>query len=138
MIWKTLALLFAAATVTGCFGDPIDRCIDDRATIASGVYGQLTSGCDTPDCEADYAVGTEVRVYDEDPGPYEQDGVVTPIATLASGELGFYQIELAAGTYYACTFICTELVVGETEPVSRWDWSSGPGGGFWHEAEACE
>lgn len=135
MTWRPLALLFTLAA-TGCVGDDIDRCIDDRADITEGVYGQLTTGCDTPDCEADYAVGTEVRVYDEDPGPYEEQGPV-PMVVLTSGEMGFYQVGLPAGTYWFCTFICAELTIDAAAPVIRWDWSSGPGGGFWHEAEAC-
>jgi hypothetical protein len=136
-------LCVVSLAAIGC-GNGLSRCIDDRVTIEQGIYGQLVSGCDTPDCSPSYAVGLSLRVYDSDPTPatgppgnaviYDEGTTLTPIARVASGGEGFYEIALPAGTYYFCANSCARINLSASPPRVRYDWTSGPGGGFWRRA----
>lgn len=144
-----VAMALATITFVGTYGcdgnDPLDTCIDDRARITQGVYGQFINSCDTEPCTPSYALGVEVRIYGRNPTPEEdQDGQrihdagtsLTPIERARSGEAGFFEVALPPGTYYLCTNDCSAVVLSASQPLVRRDWANGPGGGRWH-AGAC-
>ena len=138
---RTTALLIPLFAC--CSGEPLKSCIQGRQTVAQGVYGQLFAGCDTPDCQVAYAVGDEVRVYDRDPtppsgpqnqGPYDSGTTLMPIARTVSAAEGFYEVALAPGNYYLCsfTFKCVRIAVGTPVALLEEIFTSGPGGGVWN------
>jgi hypothetical protein len=124
---------------------PLNSCIDDRVTIAQGVYGQMVIGCDTPDCSPAYAVGAEVHVYDSDPtppegpqdqAPYDSGTHLVPVARETATADGFYQADLAPGAYYLCANgFCVAITLPPSPPLARWDFTAAPWNG-WHEG-AC-
>jgi hypothetical protein len=103
----------------GC-GGGVDDHIEDQITIQQGVYGLLISGCDTPGCLDQPAANEPVIVYA--PGQPER--------SVASNGRGIYEIDLPAGDYTLCTYSCTPVTVAVG--TVRYDWTSGPGGGYWN------
>jgi hypothetical protein len=135
-----LAMTMLVGTAACGFQEELNSCIDDRATIEQGVYGQLLNGCDTDDCTWSYAVGMGVRVYDANPTPasgpqdqgiYDTGTGLTPISRTTSGVEGFYELALSPATYYLCTNNCSEVILSALQPRIRSDWASGPDGGIW-------
>lgn len=128
---------------TGCVDqEEIDYCIEDRVTIEGGVYGQLLHGCDTDDCELRYAAGEEVRVYDEDPTPvgswpdeilYDTGTEAVPVQRVISDDVGFFEVSLAPGLYYLCSFTngCGQVGVESGRSRVRSDFVSDPTGVNW-------
>lgn len=129
--------LLLSVTVVAC-GGGLDRDVDKLATIKQGVYGQLLAGCDTAGCTPKYLPSRSVGLFDQ--APVRDGGVYpAPLVQLSSGERGFYEISVDAGTFY--------LAIGEPDRanggtswfssssirvpvgVARIDWESGPGGG---------
>ena len=99
------------------FGCGVDRDIEDRVTIAQGVYGLLTTQ-DRP------AGGDEVTVLSA--------GTTASFATATSDSNGVYQIDLPDGDYTLCTSSCTPIATPASATV-RYDWTDGPGGGQWQK-----
>jgi hypothetical protein len=111
-------LMVAVLSACGSSGDDIEA----QITIDQGVYGLLSSGCDTTDCQDYPAAGEQVLVY-----AAGSNGV---FSQAKSDDNGVYQIDLVAGSYILCTYSCTPVIVPEHDTV-RYDWVSGPGGGHW-------
>lgn len=142
MNWKAYCLVTGILLGTTACGEKEDlnTCIEDRATIQQGVYGQFLNGCDTEDCTLSYAVGMELRVYDANPTPadgpqdqgiYDTGTDLTPMKRTNSSSEGFYEIAVSPGTYYFCTNNCTQIMLSASPSRIRQDWASGPGGGNW-------
>jgi hypothetical protein len=112
------------ALVVGACGGSVDHDIEDRITIEQGVYGLLISGCDTAGCEDQPAAGEQVLVY--------AAGANGAYASATSDGKGIYQINLVGGDYTLCTYSCTPVTVPGGEKI-RYDWISGPGGGYWSD-----
>jgi|SRR5678815_1090531 len=102
-----------ALLVAGCGSGESD--IEGQITIDEGVYGLLLA-------DGQPAANRQLIVY----APGEN-----LIHTRATSNIdGVYQIELTAGDFALCADSCTAVTVRELDLV-RYDWTSGPGGGFW-------
>jgi len=68
--------------------------------------------------------------------------LVAPVATetdyvmTKSDDDGFFEIELAPGTYRLCVHACLTISVPDGERIRR-DFISGPGGGIWCVDGVC-
>ena len=116
-----LRYLLMVAVLSAC-GDSIDTSIEDQITIEQGVYGLLISGCDTSGCKDQPAANEHVVVY--------AAGSTGIFAQVLSDKHGVYQMNLVGGDYTLCTSSCTTVTVPANNKV-RYDWTSGPGGGYW-------
>ena len=99
--WTAFVLL-----ALGCGGAPsIDRQVETRLTITSGVYGQTTSVDDVGPSSPEYFPMT-LSVFNSQ----DQD---IALASARSDEVGFYQIQLSPDNYTICTSFdrCTALLV---------------------------
>jgi hypothetical protein len=131
------AMIIAAALAMPACNNEIDPDIDDRVTIARGVYGQIVLGCDVVGCSDSYGKDIEVGAFATQPMPGE---VLTPLASAVTDDQGFYEIALDPGTYFLQIDATSEpgfqdgtnsVEVMVQDGVSRHDFTSGPGGGFW-------
>ncbi len=118
-----LLLASAALALTRCSCGPGDD-VSDLLTISQGVYGTLSTGCDTVPCLGGGSTGTPVSLS---VGP--DGGTVASTSTQARG---FYELAADAGSYRLCAYgggVCTSITI----PVGliRADHTSGPGGGVW-------
>ena len=128
-----MSLVFCA----GC--GTLDPDIEDLVTIDAGVYGQLVRGCDTSGCSDSYVPsGVLVGLFDVDP---QADRTAPPTLTAVVGERGFYEISVGAGVHWLLVDAvdgpgidrgtsAAEVTLTDGA-LERWDWGSGPGGGFW-------
>ena len=116
--------------IFGCASDnaaaEIDRRVEDRLTISTGVYGQTTAQDD---------VGNDPVEYNPMTLSVSARGDSTPLAEVTSDDNGFYEIPLSPGNYSICTSFgrCTDFEVGEGQCVRLdYEFSVGPG---WATAE---
>jgi hypothetical protein len=134
-------LLMIVILAAGCGGGAsLDHDMEKHVTISRGVYGQTLGGCDTLDCDTRYYVGCGVAVFTVAPKPGD---TAKPVAQTLSSALGFYQIGLTQdGTYTLCAgspsgedflvqMSCSALQTSAAQPLVRYDFMSGLGGGNW-------
>jgi len=119
-IWCCLFAVGVSACASASAGG-IDRHVEDRVTLSTGVYGQTTSQDDIGDSPVKYKqMMLSVSAGAGDP----------PLATQTSDGVGFYEFPLTPGDYSLCTSFgrCTALHV-ETGQCVRLDYefSEGPG-----------
>ncbi len=88
-----LALCGSGCTSAGASG--VDRNVEMRLTISSGVYGQTTSQDDVGDHAPEFN-SMEMSVFQSESGD-------APIAKAKSDEVGFYEVALQPGDYSICT-----------------------------------
>lgn len=132
---RPCALLLLCLSVLACGG--LDRDVDGLATVKQGVYGQLLTGCDTPNCTPTYLPPRPVGLFTV--APLRDGGVFpAPLAQTTSKDRGFYEFTADAGSYYlavgqndAATGVSWFASAAIRVPVgvTRIDWQSGPGGG---------
>lgn len=138
-------LLVAALVLSGCGSDgdrgqaaTIRECKATLPSIGQGVYGCTTSSSDAiqagPDPQPSLIRNLGVAVYARTEQPPNENGA-PPIASTESNEMGFYQLELAPGTYWLCArpFRCTDIGIGAGQLLRR-DYESGGAPGGWSEA----
>ena len=118
------ALLLLAMSGIGCDDDSpnIDRDVEKRLTIATGVYGQTTSQDDVGDHPVQYnRMDLSVFATDGD----------TALETVPSDDVGFYEIPLPPGDYSICTSFqrCADFRVQSGQCV-RLDYEYGVGPGW--------
>lgn len=106
----------------------IDRQVEDRLTISSGVYGQTTSLDDVGNNSPQYYPMTLSVFTSQDHN--------AAVASATSDQRGFYQIQLAPADYAICTSFdrCSPVSVTDRQCVRLdYSFSFGPG---WSEPRA--
>ena len=101
--------------LAGCTG--VDRNVEPRVTITAGIYGQTT-------IRNDEGYDTSPKYLTMDVSLLRLDG--TPVASVTSGEQGFYELAAEPADYQLCTSHprCTNLTLVAEQRV-RCDWESG-------------
>lgn len=135
-----MRVLLLAALVAGCTStNGIDRDIEPHITITQGLYGQLTFVSD--------AGHVPPRVYPDTSATVYAAGTTTLVAGTTSDANGIYQLQLAAGSYTACTQGrtpangianpggCLSITIGSGRV--RQDWEATIDGGFWCTDGKC-
>lgn len=105
-LWHCLLIPWSLSCASAQSDHGIDRQVENRLTISSGVYGQTTSVDDVGPSEAEYF---RMSLHVSAQGDW------TSRATITSNEVGFYQAPLPAGAYSICTSFdrCTDFEVAE-------------------------
>jgi hypothetical protein len=125
LFFLTSLFLFSAI---GCGGpDPAD-CASRTPSIASGVYGCITSTNDVGDTNTSVKPNFEVQAFDTHPSEDPNDGLA-PEARAVSDAEGFYEMPLAAGHHWICTAFrrCTEKDLGNGTRRLNYSFSIAPG-----------
>ena len=131
--WLVLAVSMSQSLLWCCFLVPwlvactnnheigIDRDVENRLTISSGVYGQTTAQDD---------VGVNPVEYNRMTLSVSSQGDSAHLAEVTSDDIGFYEIPLSVGSYAICTSFgrCAdfEVVVGQCVRLD-YEFSVGPG-----------
>lgn len=92
-----LFVVFVVGAGVGSCGSAVvvSRDVEDRVTIADGVYGQAVIFDDSGDVTGPFAL-TKIELDVTDTNTSASISVVTD-------DVGFYQLELAPGSYQICT-----------------------------------
>jgi hypothetical protein len=123
-----LAMCGSGCTGAELFG--IDRNVETKLTITSGVYGQTTSQDDVGDHAPEYK-SMQVNVF-------SSSSDEAPLATATSDEVGFYEIALLPGDYSMCTVFgrCRDFRADQGQCVRLdYEYSVGPG---WTTSEVID
>lgn len=118
--------LILICVLASCAADPQAEL--NNVSIDQGVYGWLTTACDTGNCPQEPFANVTVNI--------SAAGQTAVLATTKSDDAGVYSLALPAGDYQLCTFGCTAVTVPPSTKV-RWDWEAGPGGGLWCDGGGC-
>ena len=99
--------------------------VTDWVSIHQGVYGALTTYCDTNACSGDTMLDHEQVLVEDAAGAQTLD------MTTSDGN-GYYELALAPGDYRIC-LQGTNCGAFSIQPDQRahMDFEAGPGGGMW-------
>src|SRR5438045_3136462 len=116
----------------GCGGDGGDdgvaACRQHQPTISGGVYGCITQSNDVGDPWVKPLPKFSIEIFQSPKPPMPNDGLV-PLTRTESDAIGFYQINLPAGSFWICTSFrqCAALDQPTGRPIARdYDFGQGP------------
>jgi hypothetical protein len=128
----SLASLFLLGAIgCGSAADPA-ACQSRTPSVASGVFGCITSTNDVGDTSTHAMSGFTVQSFATQPSSDPNDGLA-PEATTTSDAEGFYEMPLVAGHHWICTAFrrCTDKELAQSTRRLDYSFSNAPGG--WHD-----